>query len=115
MCLFPSYYVIVLSGDIKIVGVLEDVDMIHNAQDIFDVIGDLIVDSVPECKEEDIMSVCSDLFDILKGLVTCYVAFFMCCSNLLTVTIPPNARHKERGGYDLAAIWINLYLQFDCD
>ena len=85
-----------LSGDIKTVGVLEDVDMINNAKDIFDVIGDLIVDSVPGCKEEDVMSICSDLFDILKGLVTCYVRVFMCCTNLLTLTIPPNAQHKER-------------------
>jgi hypothetical protein len=42
---------------------------LHSSKDVFDVVGDFILDGVPGCEEEEAMSVCSKLYGILKGLV----------------------------------------------
>jgi hypothetical protein len=52
---------------VYIEGVLEDVETLHSSKDVFDVVGDFILDGVPGCEEEEAMSVCSKLYGILKG------------------------------------------------
>lgn len=53
-------------------GVLED-SHLSGSEELFEAVGEMIMDSVPGCTEEDTLEFCTRLFRIITGFVSYYV------------------------------------------
>lgn len=65
-------------------GVLEDAHL-SGPEELFEAVGELIMDSVPECTEGDTLELCTRLFRIITGFVS--IAIHPYCTARITVHI----------------------------